>query len=149
MLGMVVVGPLARLLSRLPLVTVRLCHAAPSPSPGTPSTSPDTPSIPPVPDTPPTFASLVRHCKFTTMGDPVGKVVVGRVYHVVDEDLYIDFGHKFGTVCKLPREDRRSYLRGTEVRLRVNSLELSRRFLGYDKDMSLLEADCSLLGLNK
>jgi len=83
------------------------------------------------------------------MGNPVGKEVVGRIYHVVEEDLYIDFGHKFGCVCRLPREGRRNYIRGTEVRLRVNSLELSKRFLGYDQDLSLLEADCTLLGLNK
>ena len=116
---------------------------------------------------PPTFASLVRNCKFTMMGNPVGKEVVGRIYHVVEEDLYIDFGHKFGCVCRVPREGRRNFIRGTEVgekwmqalqyvqswlpqvRLRVNSLELSKRFLGYDKDLSLLEADCTLLGLNK
>ena len=112
---------------------------------------------------PPTFASLVRNCKFTMMGDPVGKEVVGRIYHVVEEDLYIDFGYKFGCVCRVPREGRRNFIRGTEVggncnishqwhsqvRLRVNSLELSKRFLGYDQDLSLLEADCTLLGLNK
>lgn len=113
---------------------------------------------------PSTFASLVRNCKFTMMGDPVGKEVVGRIYHVVEEDLYIDFGHKFGCVCRVPREGRRNFIRGTEVdgiqeypglimcpqvRLRVNSLELSKRFLGYDQDLSLLEADCTLLGLNK
>ena len=50
------------------------------------------------------------------MGNPVGKEVVGRIYHVVEEDLYIDFGHKFGCVCRLPREGRRNYIRGTEVR---------------------------------
>ena len=113
---------------------------------------------------PPTFASLVRNCKFTMMGDPVGKEVVGRIYHVVEEDLYIDFGYKFGCVCRVPREGRRNFIRGTEVgkkkymrhvqwlpqvRLRINSLELSKRFLGYDQDLSLLEADCTLLGLNK
>jgi len=83
------------------------------------------------------------------MGDPVGKEVVGRIYHVVEEDLYIDFGYKFGCVCRVPREGRRNFIRGTEVRLRINSLELSKRFLGYDQDLSLLEADCTLLGLNK
>ena len=45
----------------------------------------------------------MRNCKLTSMGNPVGQVVVGKVYHMVDDDLYIDFGHKFGCVCKKPR----------------------------------------------
>jgi len=95
-----------------------------------------------------TFASLLRNCKLTQSGDLVGKTVVGRVYHVVDEDLYIDFGHKFGCVCPRPRGQEFKYTRGTEVLLQVKSLELSQKFLGYEKDVSLLEADCILLGLN-
>ena len=54
-------------------------------------------------DSNPTFASLMRNCKLTAMGNPVGQVVVGKVYHIVDGDLYIDFGHKFGCICKKPR----------------------------------------------
>jgi len=96
-----------------------------------------------------TFASLMRNCKLTAMGDPVGKTVIGKIYHVVGDDLYIDFGHKFGCVCTKPREGRGQYIRGAEVKLKVKSLELSQRFLGYDKDLSLLEADCILLGLHK
>eukprot|EP00092_Neocalanus_flemingeri_P032230 GFUD01035031.1.p1 GENE.GFUD01035031.1~~GFUD01035031.1.p1 ORF type:complete len:145 (+),score=37.37 GFUD01035031.1:45-479(+) len=98
---------------------------------------------------PQTFASLMRNCQLTSMGNPVGRTVVGKVYHVVGEDLYIDFGHKFGCVCTRPREGRGQYMRGTEVLLRVKSLEQSERFLGYDRDLSLLEADCVLLGINK
>lgn len=54
-------------------------------------------------DNNPTFASLMRNCKLTSMGNPVGQVVVGKVYHIVNDDLYIDFGHKFGCICKKPR----------------------------------------------
>ena len=57
-----------------------------------------------------TFASLVRNCKLTRIGNPVGKVVIGKIYHVVGEDLYIDFGHKFGCVCTKPRYDQFRYL---------------------------------------
>lgn len=39
------------------------------------------------------------------------------------------------------------YVRGAEVRLRIKELELSSKFLGFEKDLTLLEADCALLGL--
>lgn len=74
-------------------------------------------------------------------------MVVGKIYHVVDDDLYIDFGGKFPCVCQKPRRGGHLYTRGTEVRLLVKSLEMSQKFLGYEKEMSLLEADCVLLGL--
>eukprot|EP00088_Acartia_fossae_P041255 TRINITY_DN43170_c0_g1_i1.p1 TRINITY_DN43170_c0_g1~~TRINITY_DN43170_c0_g1_i1.p1 ORF type:complete len:148 (+),score=6.59 TRINITY_DN43170_c0_g1_i1:44-487(+) len=94
-----------------------------------------------------TFAALFRNCKFTQMGDPEGATVVGKIYHVVDNDLYIDFGHKFPCVCERPRDKREKYVRGAEVLLKIKSLELSQKFLGYDKDLTLLEADCDLIGL--
>ena len=75
------------------------------------------------------------------------QVVVGKIYHVVDDDLYIDFGGKFPCVCQKPRRGGHLYTRGAEVRLLVKTLEMSQTFLGYEKEMSLLEADCVLLGL--
>ena len=83
------------------------------------------------------------------MGDPVRKTVVGRIYHVVDDDLYIDFGHKFPCVCQRPSHDKFKYVRGAEVKLLIKDLEMSQKFLGYEKEMTLLEADCVLLGKNQ
>jgi len=41
------------------------------------------------------------------------------------------------------------YTRGQEVKLRIKRLESSEKFLGFDSEMSLLEAECTLMGLNK
>ncbi|XP_066151112.1 small ribosomal subunit protein bS1m [Euwallacea fornicatus] len=94
-----------------------------------------------------TFASLLKNSKFIDLGDPEGKVVTGEIFHVVDDDLYIDFGWKFHCVCPRPMQNSSGYIRGAKVRLRIKELELSTKFLGYDRDLTLLEADCHLLGL--
>ena len=78
------------------------------------------------------------------------QVVVGKIYHIVDDDLYVDFGGKFNCVCTRPRgPSGRDYQRGVEVKLRIKKLESSQKFLGYEKEMSLLEAECVLIGLHK
>lgn len=75
------------------------------------------------------------------------QVLVGRIYHTVNDDLYIDVGLKFPVVCQRPRRLRSQYTRGTRVRVLLKSAELSQTFLGYEKEMTLLEADGVLLGM--
>ncbi|XP_031843774.1 mitochondrial ribosomal protein S28 [Nomia melanderi] len=93
------------------------------------------------------FTSLIRRSKFIDLGDPQGKVVVGKIFNVVGDDLYIDFGWKFHCVCPKPKKNSSKYVRGSMVNLRIKDLELSTRFLGSTTDLTILEADCILLNL--
>ena len=57
---------------------------------------------------------------------------------------------KFSCVCTRPRGPQaHMYKRGVEVNVRIKKLEATERFLGFEKDLSMLESECVLLGLKE
>lgn len=93
------------------------------------------------------FASLLRNSEFIKLGDIRNAVVVGKIFHTVGDDLYVDLGLKFHTVVKRPQTNPKLYVRGSKVRMKLLSYEITDRFIGEDGPRTLLEADAILLGL--
>lgn len=93
------------------------------------------------------FATLLRQSKFIAQGDFRNSIVVGKVFHTTNEDLYVDVGMKFHVVVKKPKKDAKLYVRNSMVRLRFIDYEITDKFIGADKVTTLLEADAVLQGL--
>ncbi|KAK6031128.1 hypothetical protein OSTOST_02730 [Ostertagia ostertagi] len=94
-----------------------------------------------------TFSRMLRQSKFVQLGDFNGRLVTGKIVHRVQDDLYIDFGLKFNAVCKAPAVNSEAYREGAAVLLRLHDPELSEQFLGSKHDLTLLEADATLIRL--
>ena len=48
------------------------------------------------------FAEMFEETPFAKLGRPAGKVVEGKITHMVKDDMYVDFGWKFHAVVKIP-----------------------------------------------
>ncbi|KAE9413811.1 hypothetical protein Angca_007084, partial [Angiostrongylus cantonensis] len=94
-----------------------------------------------------TFSSILRRSKMLQLGDFNGRAVTGRIVHRVQDDVYVDFGMKFNAVCKVPAVNSEAYREGATVLLRLHDPELSEQFLGSKHDLTLLEADATLVRL--
>ncbi|XP_071942152.1 small ribosomal subunit protein bS1m-like [Antedon mediterranea] len=95
------------------------------------------------------FATLFRNSAFVNLGNIKGQIVIGKIFHIVEDDLYIDFGGKLHCVCERPSENASKYVRGARVRLLLKDFEMAEHFIGAKQDLTLLEADAQLLGLQE
>ncbi|KAJ7350998.1 37S ribosomal protein S28, mitochondrial [Desmophyllum pertusum] len=98
------------------------------------------------------FEEMFRNSRFVKMGHrPEGKTVVGRITHIVENevnrDLYVDFGWKFHAVCTQGRLQGSEYKVDDLVRLRLTKLEAAGHFLGQTRHITLCEADATIRGM--
>lgn len=93
------------------------------------------------------FANLLRSSKFITQGDFRNSLVIGKVFHTTQDDLYVDVGMKFHAVVKKPQQNRHLYVRNSTVKLKLLDYEITDKFIGADSVSTMLEMDAILLGL--
>lgn len=87
------------------------------------------------------FPQLLRESNFVGIGDYVGRQCSGTVVEATDSNLFVDYGGKFLCVCKIPRKSSKSKWVGTRVEIKILAWELSAKFIGATKDITLLESE--------
>ena len=94
------------------------------------------------------FDELLRESPLMKFGRADQKCVVGRIVDICNDDLYVDFGGKFEAVVKKPQTTtiKDEYKLGTLVRLILNKFEMTGQFLGDEQQITLNEADATLIG---
>lgn len=94
------------------------------------------------------FEEMLRTSNLMLMGDPRKKNVTGIVFNISGDQIYVDYGHKFYGVFKIPEDvEKQQFQPGTKVVVKVNELELTQQFLGENTMFSLLESSIEFVAL--
>ncbi|XP_015764323.1 PREDICTED: 28S ribosomal protein S28, mitochondrial-like [Acropora digitifera] len=98
-----------------------------------------------------TFEEMFRKSDFVKLGRPLGKLVAGKITHIVEQedaiDLYVDFGWKFHAVVTEAKDRKSMYKVDDLVKIKLRTLEDTGHFLGQNKRVTLCEADAQLEGI--
>jgi len=93
---------------------------------------------------------MFRNSDFVKSGRPQGKLVAGKIAHIVEHeettDLYVDFGWKFHAVFTRGKEQGSQYKVDDLVKIRLKELEATGHFLGQNRRTTVCEADADLEG---
>lgn len=87
------------------------------------------------------FSSLLRNSAFVGLGDISGSTCEGIVLETAGSNLFVDYGGKFLCVCQTPRDVPNKNWIGTHVDIKILTWELSAKFIGATKDVTLLESE--------
>ena len=97
----------------------------------------------------PKFLEVLRESNWIKMGNPRKKCVRGVVINQTGKQVYVDYGHKFYGVFKIPEEMEPSQFQiGTKLLVTIKELELIQHFMGEDDMFSLLESGIEFVSLS-
>merc|ERR1711973_178146 len=111
------------------------------------STDPTTEDIDP--DSREYFEQLLDSSPLMQMESFKDELLIGKIKDIVNDDLYIDYGGKFFFITQRPEKQGDEYQKGTRVLMKLTQYEVTGKFHGEHRALTINESDGILLGLYK
>jgi len=113
---------------------------------------PETTTAPPPieylhPDSREYFEQLLDNSPLMQMESFKDEVLIGKISDIVNDDLYIDYGGKFYFVAQRPKKEGDAYQKGTRVLMKLTQYEVTGKFHGEQRALTINESDGFLIGL--